>query len=356
MKINKLLLTALAGSLFFVSCNNDDDAIDTPQGAYDNGVLVLNQGGFNVDNASVSFISDTLSLENNIFATNNPGHVLGDTGQDIGFYGDKAYIVLNNSHKIEIVNRYTFAHIATIEDDLINPRYITFANNKGYVTNWGDANSATDDYVAVIDLNNNTVTATIPVVEGPERILEHQGRLYVSHYGGYSIGNSVTVINTSSNTIQTTITTGDAPKFMEIEDNVLYILSEGMPSWTGAETAGKLQVVNLSNHLVAASFDFPAGSHPSNLVEEDGKLYYTVESGIYTMNLNATTLPAAPLFNTAPQGVYGVYAFEVEDNRIYVGDAGNFSANGKVYIYNLAGQIQKQFTVGVIPAGFYFND
>ena len=354
MKINKLLLTALAGSLFFVSCNNDDDAADVPQGVYDNGVIVLNQGGFGADNASVSFISDTLSLQNNIYAANNPGQVLGDTGQDIGFNGDRAYIVLNASNKIEVVNRYTFAHIATIEGDLVNPRYIAFKNNKAYVTNWGDGNSATDDYVAVIDLATNAITSFIPVVEGPERILEHNGKLYVSHYGGYNTGTSVTVIDIASGS-KTSITTGDAPRFMVEENGSLYILSEGKPSWSGDETPGKLQIVNLSNNMVTSTLNFSAG-HPSNLVIEDGKLYYTVESGIYAMNLNAASLPASPIFSHTTQGVYGIYSFEVEDDQIFVGDAGDYSSNGKVFIYNPAGQKLEEFTVGLIPAGIYFND
>jgi hypothetical protein len=135
MKFNKLVVAVLAGSLFFVSCSNDDDTTEAPSGAYDNGVLVLNQGNFNAGNASVSFISDALTVENNIFQTNS-GRVLGDVGQDIGLEGNNAYIVVNNSGKIEVANRYTFAPVATISG-LVNPRYIAFENGKGYVTCWG---------------------------------------------------------------------------------------------------------------------------------------------------------------------------------------------------------------------------
>jgi len=355
MKINKLLLTALAGSLFFVSCNNDDDS-NAPAGAYDNGVIVLNQGGFGVGNASVSFISNAMSLQNDIFATNNPGHILGDTGQDIGFNGDLAYVVLNASNKIEVVNRYSFLHVATIEGNLSNPRYIAFKNNKAYVTNWGDAGIPTDDYVAVIDLATNAVTSSIPVVEGPERILEHNGKLYVSHYGGYNTGESVTVIDIASGS-KTSIATGDGPRSMVIENNVLYVLSEGLQTWgMGVDTPGKLQTVNLSNNMVTSTLNFSADAHPSNLVEEDGKLYYTIGSGIYAMNLNAASLPTSPIFSHTAQGVYGIYSFEVEDDQIFVGDAGDYSSNGKVFIYNPAGQKLEEFTVGVIPAGIYFND
>jgi YVTN family beta-propeller protein len=359
MKLNKLLLTVFAGGFLFVSCNNDDDASpDTPQGVYDNGVLVLNQGGFGLGNASVSFVTDSLTIQNNIFASNNPGTVLGDTGQDIGLEGDRAYIVLNASNKIEVVNRYTFAQITKIDMGLENPRYIEFHNGRAYVTNWGSGFDATDDYVAIIDLATNTVTGTIPVAEGPERIIEENNKLYVSHYGGFGQGNSVSVINLSTNTVEATIATGDLPEFMVEENNRLYVLSEGITAWEEGdiETEGRLQVINLDNNQVISTLTFPAGQHPTNLVEEDGKLYYTVGAGIYSMNLNATALPTTPLFTTVDQDVYGVYSFEVEDGLIYVGDAGNYSANGHVLIYSLTGALQETFEVGVIPAGFYFND
>ncbi|WP_294822526.1 DUF5074 domain-containing protein [uncultured Flavobacterium sp.] len=357
MKINKLILTALAGSLFFVSCNSDDDSNDRPSGAYDNGMLIINQGNFGQGNSTVSFLSDDLVLENNIFAAVNPGRILGDTAQDIGLKGDLAYIVMNASNKIEIVNRYTFAYVGTISQGLDNPRYIAFHNNKAYVTNWGNGGVTSDDYVAVIDLTSNTVTSEIAVAEGPERILEENGRLYVTHKGGYGYGNSVSVINASTSTLVTTIAVGDVPNTMYEDDNRLYVLCEGKPSWAPTpETSGSLVVINLSNNAVTSTLPFTGTSHPSNLVIEDNKIYFTEGSDIYTMAKNATALPSAPLFTTEEQGVYGVSAFAVEDSRIYVGDATDFNSNGKVYVYPMTGGTPQELTVGITPAGFYFND
>ncbi len=99
MKLHKLLLTITAGALFFVSCSSDDNA-DKPSGAYDNGVLVLNQGNFTRGNSSISFISDALTLEDNIFEAVNQGTRLGDTGQDIGLTGQFAYIVMITYQKL----------------------------------------------------------------------------------------------------------------------------------------------------------------------------------------------------------------------------------------------------------------
>jgi len=355
MKLHKLILTAIAGSLLFVSCSDDDNQ-DVPSGAYDNGILILNQGGFNKGNASVSFLSDAKTIENNIFSTVNNGALLGDTGQDIGLNGDLAYLVVNVSNKIEIVNRYTFAKVATITEGLENPRYIAFSNGKAYVTCWGDAMDANDDYVAVINLALNNVGATIPVVEGPERIVEENGKLYVAHAGGYSYGDTVTVIESSTNSVKKTITVGYVPNSLEIENGNLYVISGGLPSWSSNETAGQLDVIKLSDNTITKTVEFAAASHPSNLVIEDNKMYYTIDNGIFTMALTATTAPSAPLFTTAEQGVYGVYSFAVENDQIYVGDAGDYTNDGKVFIYSKAGALQNTFTVGIVPAGFYFND
>jgi hypothetical protein len=45
---------------------------------------------------------------------------LGDTGQDVGLYNDLAFVVLNYSNKIEVINRYTMVHVATIDSGLSN--------------------------------------------------------------------------------------------------------------------------------------------------------------------------------------------------------------------------------------------
>lgn len=356
MNFKKLVFGALFSVVFFTSCSDDDDTIvETPLGAYDNGVLILNQGGFNKGNASISYLSEDLSaFQNNIFALVNPTITLGDTGQDVGFYSEFAYIVLNGSNRIEIINRYTMAHVATISTGLSNPRYIVFNNGKGYVSNWGNATSTSDDYIAVINLSNNSLSAPIPVVEGPERMVISNNKLYVAQQGGYGYGSTVSVINLSTNAVSS-INVGDVPNSLEISEGTLYVLSGGKPSWTKSETAGKLSKINLSNDTVSGTIDFALTSHPSNLEISNSDLFYTVDSDIFKTTLTTSTLPTAALFSTTAQGVYGVYSFEVQNGKIYVGDAGDYSSDGKIYVYSSTGTLESSKTVGIIPAGFYFN-
>lgn len=356
MKFSKLVFVALLSSVFLTSCSDDDTIVESPLGSYDNGVLILNQGGFGHGDASVSYLSeDFTTQQNNIFSIVNPTITLGDTGQDVGLYQNLAFIVLNYSNKIEVVNRYTMAHVATISSGLNNPRYIAFSNGKGFVTNWGDGGSTSDDYVAVLNLSTYAVSSTIAVAEGPERIVENDNKLYVAHAGGYGYGSTISVINATNNTLSTTINVGDVPNSLEVNNGSLYVICGGKPSYAPTETAGKFVKINLTNNSVASTLNFPAATHPSNLDVVDNTVFYTVNSSIYKSTLTAATLPTTALFSTTAQGVYGVYSFAVHNDKIYVGDAADYNSNGKVYVYSSTGSLEHSYTVGVIPAGFYFN-
>lgn len=356
MKTLQFLAVSIGVTFLFTACDppNECDCV-LPLGAYDNGVFILNQGGFGSGNADVSYLSnDFATFQNEIFDVVNQTD-LGDTAQDLAFDGDTAWIVLNGSNRIEIVNRYTFRSIASIETGLGNPRYAAFASGKAYVTNWGDGSNPADDYVAVIDPLTRAVTATIPVAEGPERIVEHNGKLYVLHAGGFGYGNSVTVIDVASNTVSSTIAVGDVPNSFAIDGNLLYVMCGGKPFYAPEETTGSIAKIDLVSNTVSNTLGFTGVQHPANLTLGDGALYYTVDSNVFKTSAGAVELPTTALFSTTPQGVYGVYSFAVHEGKIFVGDAVDYSAAGKVYVYAESGALEHDYTVGVIPAGFYFN-
>jgi len=365
MKQIKLFLTLAAGALFFVSCSDDDaNRESTPLGSYDYGVLILNEGNYDRGNASVSYLSQDFSVaQNNIFSIVNNNLPLGDVAQSIGFYGDLAYIIVNNSRKIEVVNRYTFQKVTTITENINNPRYIAFDSGKGYVTNWGDPANPNDDYVAIIDLATQTFKSAIPVAEGPEQIVSNNGRLYVSHSGGYNYGNTVSVI--SNDAFLTPITVGDVPDDLYVIANDLWVNCKGNSIYApGGATKGKFVKVNLLNNTVVGGIEYGSGSSIVNLENSaisNGFLYYNIGADVYKTSLSATILPDTPIFNVSSQGTNSIYGFAVYQNRIYISDASGFTAAGKVHVYEsgdndtVAGTFLKTTTVGVGPSAFYFN-
>ncbi len=355
MKISKLALIALLSSVFYVSCSDENTELEKKEeslGSYEKGLLVLNEGRFNYDNSSVSFISNDFSLvQNDVFSIVNPKIKLGDVAQSIGFYNDYAFIVLNNSHKIEVVNRYTFSQITSIGFGLSNPRYIVFAKDKAYVTNWGDVENPDDDYIAVINLKNYTVETKIPVIDGPETILENNNKLYVAHKGRKSYGNSISVINILDNKLITKINVGYVPAAMEKVSESLYVLCSGKYG----ESAGSLVKINLSTNQVDSSLTFGEKVNPSLMDIEGNTIYYTIGNEIFKTNLTSTTLPSSSFINTANQNLTSLYGFAVKNNSLFVGDAIDYASNGKVFIYSKDGKLVKEFTSGINPNGFYFN-
>lgn len=353
MNSRKITLLFMFVALLFNSCSNDDDAAPKePLGDYENGILISHEGNFGQGNASVSFVSyDFETVENNIFSTVNSS-LLGDTAQSIAFNGEYAYIVLNVSNKIEVVNRYTFESVSTIDTGLSNPRYIAFANGKGYVTNWGDGTVATDDYLAIIDLETNTLIAeNIPVEEGPEKIVATGNAVYVAHQGGYSQNNIVSVINAETNDFVTSITVGDVPSSLQLDaEGNLWVLSSGKAAWTGEETAGQLAKINIADNSVT-SIDFEVTEHPKFLAIENGTLYYYMAGSFYKMDSSATTLPT-----TAEITGLSFYGMAVHDSVLYGVDAADFTSNGSLVAYSLSSNtLLDSATVSIIPGGIYFN-
>lgn len=349
-----LTVTTISDPNIFV---NESDTItitiiDDESIAYQSGVLVANNGGAGV--GTVSYIKNDVSVvEQQIYNTVN-GENIGNGLQSIAFHNDKAYLIAADANKIIIVNRYSFLKESTIETGLHNPRYLAVSGDKAYVTNWGDSANTTDDFVAVIDMTTNTVETTISVSEGPERILERSGKLYVSHKGGANQNNIVSIVPISDTSNITTLSVGDVPDEMIFDSvNNIWVLCEGNPASSGAETAGKLVKINTTDDTVATTIDFTnATDHPNTLSYYNGKLYYALSNSIYEMPEAETILPTAAILTTP------TYTIAINDNKLYVSDLVDSVVTGSINVYNLADNNTPlgTFTVGVHPEAIYFNN
>lgn len=343
MKNNKLVLLALAVSAIFTSCNSDDDnGVEVlPKGDYDNGIIISHEGNFQQGNASISFISDDFAtVENNVFSNVN-GADLGDTAQSITFNDDLAYIVLNVSNKIEVVNRYTFESVATINTGVINPRYMAISNGKGYVTAWGDYSDATDDAVLIIDLATNTVSETIATSYLPEKIIANNNKVFVAT-GIYGNGNKVDVINTDTDELDESITVGNSPSSFQLDsNNDLWVLSSENLIEINSSTNEVLQTLTFDDTI----------SSPSNLNFEDGNFYFYAGGSVYKQAETATTIDATEILTGL-----AFYNMSVKDGMLYGVDAKDYVSNGDLTVYDLStNTLTQTITVNIIPGGVYFN-
>jgi hypothetical protein len=348
MNLKKCLLALVAGSVFFVSCSSDDDNNNIePTGAYKDGTFILNEGNSAPSTASVTFLGDNGSVENDIYTSVNPGKPgLGTYLQDLFFSDDKVFIISGSANKVTVVNRYTFEYIATVDTNLENPRYGAVSNGKAYITNYASSSTGADDFLTVINLSDYS-TSKVALNNWSEKIIEENGKLYISN-GFYGSGTSITVFNPSTNATERVIELGASPESFEEEDGILYVLG-----------GGKLSRINLATNQVSGSITLPEAFTYSaqNLSIEDNKLYFTSSTSVYSMPLNSVTIPTTPLLTYTSTSEYGaMYGFSVNDGKIYIADGGDFSSDSEIYTYSLTGTLLNAYTVGVGPNGFYFND
>ncbi|MEI6864557.1 DUF5074 domain-containing protein [Flavicella sp.] len=368
MKTTKLIFKLFLLSIVFISCTEDDSSdltelLDT----YENGIIVSAEGSYGSKDGSLSFIAGDYSTASNFVYKSVNGAQLGGLIQSVAFNGDDAYIVLNDANSIVVVDRYTFVQKAVITDDLNNPRYMAFANGKGYVTNWGDSNVVTDEFIAVVDLALNKVESTFEISNGPERIVSKNNILYVSNKGGTGYGtpynNIVSVIDTDANNRISTIIVKDAPDDLVFNSvGNLVVLSQGEESswvegdngiwYPEVETIAAIQTIDISSNTLISTIEFTEGIHPNLLDVDGGNIYYHINySGVFSIEENATELSQGDAITTDK-----LYGMTVKEGKLY-GVQYSFEALSKLTITDVNSKSTLYSTaVGLGASKIYFNE
>ena len=208
----------------------------------------------------------------------------------------------------------------------------------------------------MIDLKTNTVTKSIVVGKQPERLLVVGNRLYVANGGE----NTVTVINTTTDAVEGTITVGDSPNSLVLDrTNKVWVLSGGKVAYDASfnvdytkTTKGSLASI-VPGQLTATTRELATNLAQPNRLTTNGakdKLYYTFQGGVYTLGINDANLPATPFIR---RSLYGL-GVDPQDNTIYGGVANSFNGAGKVVRYQSSGAPIDSFTVSVGPNSFLF--
>jgi len=168
-----------------------------------NGVFIMNEGNFRSGNGSISFFSyDSMKIYNNIFREANE-RPLGDVPYSMGFTDNKAYILVNNSDKIEVAGINTMKSVTTI-GKVVSPRYISFVSSqKAYVT------SLYSDSIRIIDLQSETATGYVPVENTSESIASTSSSAYVANWSG---GNKILLLIFSQIRLPIRLKWGRSPK------------------------------------------------------------------------------------------------------------------------------------------------
>lgn len=346
MKHLKIVGYALAFALSIISCNRDNENLDTiiPESGFRNGILVANEGNFGRPNADISYISSDLSqIDNNLYNTTN-GESLGDVLQDVGFSGNNAYFVMNNSNKIVVTDRYTFSKKAEITEGINQPRYITFANNYIYISNTPDFSDATKGYVSVYNSKDYSFVKKIEVFNTTER-LESIGNYVFVQNASWGSGKNITQINTQSNEIVDVISLNENIVKILTYNNSLYVMTNGSSDSyvyqydSEGEWVKTITILGISN--------------AKNINIDNNIIYFTAGTKAYSLPISGGT--PNTLFEVEDTLWYNFYSFNVINGLIYTSDAKYFSQNSEINIYTTSGTLIKTLTAGIGTNAFYKN-
>jgi len=354
MKSNyKLLLSALAIVFALSSCEKSEDE---PKGEFENGTFITNEGTWGNSNASVSFISEKGEVKESIFKEIN-GYAIGDVLQSMTIDGDFAYLVVNASNKVEVVNSYTFTTEGVITD-IESPRYLVEENNKLFISQWGK-NGA----VEVVDAKTFSIIKIIEVGFGPEGIIDVNDEIWVANSGGFGSDKTISIIDVNSLEVSEIITLeGDDPKNMVVDsEGDVWVLCSGHitynADWSVAsETPSMLIEINASDKSIKKSIVLSATVHPNHVKINDAKnkIYYGGGygvSGIFEISTSATTAPTEAFI----EGNY--YGFNIDEyGHVFGAIAPDFSSNGEVKEFDTSGKEIVNYTAGVGPNGVVFNN
>jgi len=312
---------------------------DSTQG----GIFIVNEGLFMQGNGELSFINLGLNqLFNNVFFQANNKN-LGDVFQSINIINGNAYLVVNNSSKIEIINPFTFKSLGTISG-LNSPRYIVkTSTNKAYVSD------LYDNHISVIDLSTNLITGKIPFKGWSEEMLSLNGKMYVTNIRSKFIG----IIDENTHLLIDSIETPFASKnIVKDSANNIWVLCGDA---NASDKRHFLIKINVNQKSVEKKLEFKVPNSSANRlkINNEGNSLFWIDESVFKMNIYDTILPATALINNDKKLFYGL-GIDPFKNEIYVSDVKDFNSISDVYRYNFNGQLLGKFSAGKITSDFYF--
>ena len=337
MKVKLIFsLILIAVATVWTACNDDDP--EPSKGKYDTGVFVVNEGPFGGSGSITWYNPDTDETETDIFANNNNGVLLGQFVQSLTFHNDKAYIVVNGTNRIVVVDANTFQLLDTI-GGFILPRFMQVTDdNTAWVTQWGL--DGLNGSIAKVNLSTNSIVKTVPLGRGPEKIFRDGNTLYVPNSGGFGVDSTVSLFNLTTETEQTRkVVAGKNPCCVAFLFGDPWVLCKG--SFTDPLPTGF--VSNLNSGVFNSTF--PYGD--DLLTASDNTLRWAGGGFVWKNNGGQIT-------GFINQQSYGL-GYDKANDHLYCADARDFSSNGQVVIYKLDGTKIDSFPVGVAPGEVVFK-
>lgn len=371
----------LSMTLFLSGCRHDELVVPTEYDIINDvpdpdtsirGFYLVNEGNMGSNKCTLDYFDYFTGLyARNFYAERNPNVIkeLGDVGNDIGIYGSKLYVVVNCSHKVEVLDSRTGTRLGQV--DIPNCRYVRFYRGKAYVSSYVGPvlidPDAPKGAVYEVDTTSLKVTRKVSVGYQPEEMEIVDDYMYVANSGGYRVpnyDNTVSVIQMVDFKQVQQIPVGiNLHRLKKDRYNKLWVTSRGdyqsRPSrmYVMDKRRGYNQMIvtdtlpfGVSNMAIRGDSLYFYSTEWNNYTQSNTITYGIVDVRTKQLVSNNFITDGTEKEITIPYGI----AVHPETGDILVTDAKNYVSSGTLYCFDRQGRKKWSVRTGDIPAHITF--
>ena len=366
-----LLLSACRQDVMIVPMEKSDPGGKTQKGDIV-GMYLLNEGNMGSNKSTLDYLdlSDTVvHYYRNIYSERNPSTVmsLGDVGNDCQIYGQRLWMVINCSNKVEVARADDAVRIGKV--DIPNCRYVTFKDQYAYVSSYVGTVYASSDSplgsVYKVDTLSLQKVDSCSVGYQPEEMAIIGKSLYVANSGGYQgmtgqgYESTVSVIDLAS--MQEVDKVEVAPNLHHLKAdryNQLWVTARGNYMdetssiwWLEPDTNGNMKVGGhidqpVSDLCIVGDSLYFYGSQWSEVSMTNTITYGIIN--VKTHQVVSTSLSDAPEISKIRMP-YGIIVNPIHRD-FYLMDAKNYVSSGELLHFLPDGTFDWKVKTGDIPA------
>ncbi len=336
------------------------------------GFYLVNEGNMGSNKCTIDFYDYTTGLyARNIYAERNPQVIkeLGDVGNDIGINGSKLYVVVNCSHKVEVLDSHSGRRLGQI--DIPNCRYVRFHRGHAYVSSYVGPvlidPDAPKGAVYEVDTLSLEITRKVTVGYQPEEMEIVDDYMYVANSGGYrapNYDNTVSVIQMIDFKQVSQIPVGiNLHRLKKDRYGKIWVTSRGdyqsrpsrlyvmqkKPGFNRMEVTDTLPIA-CSNMAFHGDLMYFYATEWNNFTQSNAISYGIIDVRTKQLISNNFIKDGTDHEITIPYGI----AIHPETGDIFITDAKNYVSSGTLYCFSSDGYKKWSVRTGDIPAHIAF--
>lgn len=335
------------------------------------GMYILNSGGKGNNETTLDYFDFTTGVyHRNIFAERNPETipVLGDNGTSIAVHDGRLYVVLNNSHRVVILDAYTTRMLGEIPVN--DCRHIAFDRSSGYISSYlkpqkTDVHPPLGEVVR-FSLSSFEITGRVTVGFQPEALMVLDTVLVVANSGVYNkpqMDNRVSTVDLDdfSQIAHTKVCISPNQMLLGSKD-YLWISSRGDFRANPPKLYLLKRFDNNSYFDVTDSLDVPCFAMStfkdsiyvlSGQIKENGRVQDVRYRKLSMLSHDEADPFLSNEQETEIQSPNGL-AIHPINGDIYVLDAKNYTSSGMLFCYSHSGEKKWSVRTGIQPNNVAF--